>query len=411
MTVIDPVEVADAESPRDSSRRGLATNDLIFVSLEDWDDIWRRNQFLCSGLARRYPDARILFVGLPRNVLREWRRGHWRAHRPTTETVVPEHPNITLTHVQEILPNRFRLGRWLNQLLARRHLRRLASRLGLQAPILWLNPHDAAHLAGRLGESAVIYDVTDDWSNVSQPPARRRRTIREDKRLCGRADAVIVCSEALRQSKAPLSRHVHLVPNGADAAHYADAPVRARPPGAALWRGTVLGYTGTLHGDRLDVELVRRLASILGNTGSVVLIGPDHLSAHERERLRLPNIFLTGAIPYLRLPEYMRFFDACIVPHRTTPFTESLNPIKLWEYLALGKPIIATRVAGFRDYPELVHLADSAEEFAGWATLAAAEDPSLPRQRRGEARRHSWEIRCDAVECIVAECLAQRASG
>ena len=411
MTVVDPVEMVGAESPGDSSHRGLATNDMIFVSLEDWDDIWRRNQFLCSELTRRYPQARILFVGLPRNLLREWRRGYWRTHRRASATVVPGHPSITMTHAWEILPNRFRLGRWLNQFLARRHLRRLASKLDLRAPILWLNAHDAAHLAGHLDESTVIYDVTDDWSNVSQPPARRRRTIREDKRLCHHADAVIVCSEALRQNKAVLSRHVHLVPNGVDAAHYADAPVPARLPSATLGRGMVLGYTGTLHGDRLDVELVRRLATILGNTGSVVLIGPDHLSAHERGRLRLPNVFFAGAVPYLQLPEYMRFFDACIVPHRITPFTESLNPIKLWEYLALGKPIIATRVAGFRDYPRLVHFADSAEEFAGWARLSAVEDPCLSQQRRAEARRHSWENRCDGVERIIAGCLSRRAEG
>ena len=130
------------------------------------------------------------------------------------------------------------------------------------------------------------------------------------------------------------------MPNGVDAAHYAAVPTtRTKPPGTALWRGNVYGYTGTLHGDRIDVELVRRVAGIIGHTGSVVLIGPEHLSKAEKERLRLPNIFLTGAVPYARLPEYMHLFDVCIVPHKVTPFTESLNPIKLWEYLALGKPV------------------------------------------------------------------------
>ncbi|MBE7157829.1 MAG: glycosyltransferase [Rhodospirillales bacterium] len=279
----------------------------------------------------------------------------------------------------------------------------------MRAPTLWLNAHDAAHMVGHLGESAAIYDVTDDWSQVSQPSARRRRTIREDKRLCQRADAVIVCSEALRQSKTALCRHIYLVPNGVDAPHYAVASSHAKPPGTTLWSGTVLGYTGTLHGDRLDVELVRRLAGILGNTGSVVLIGPDHLSGSERERLRLPNVFLVGVVPYTRLPDYMHYFDACIVPHKVTPFTESLNPIKLWEYLALGKPIIATRIAGFRDYPGLVYLADGAEEFAGWARLAVGEDPRLPRERRAEAEAHSWENRCDAVEEVIFGCRIRRA--
>ena len=119
----------------------------------------------------------------------------------------------------------------------------------------------------------------------------------------------------------------------------------------------------------MDVELVRRLAGIIGYAGSVVLIGPDHLRDVERERLRLPNIFHVGPVPYVQLPEYMRRFDVCIVPHNVTPFTESLNPIKLWEYLALGKPVVSTRVAGFRDYPQLVYLADGAEELAARCRL------------------------------------------
>ncbi len=409
MTVAEPLVTVPADPSTRSPRQSQATRDLIFVSLEDWDEVWRRNQFLCSRLANRHPDARILFVGPPRNRLREWRHGRSQEQGDEAVNLAPGFSNITVTHAWEFLPNRFRLGRYFNQFLARRHLRRLASKLGLRAPVLWLNPHDAAHMAGRLGESAVIYDVTDDWSKVSQPRARRQRTIREDERLCRRADAVIVCSEALRQSKVPLGRHVHLVPNGVDASHYAEVPSRTGSQTAPPWRGRVLGYTGTLHGDRLDVELVRRLASILGNSGSVVLLGPDHLSASERERLRLPNLFLTGAVPYARLPEYMRHFDACIVPHRVTPFTESLNPIKLWEYLAVGKPIITTPVAGFRDYPGLVYLARSAEEFAGWATVAATENAHLVRQRRAEAARHSWESRCDAVERIINDCLARRA--
>jgi teichuronic acid biosynthesis glycosyltransferase TuaH len=63
---------------------------------------------------------------------------------------------------------------------------------------------------------------------------------------------------------------------------------------------------------------------------------------------RTGRVHLTGAVPYAEVPEYMRAFDVCITPHRMTLFTESLNPIKLWEYLAAGKPIVSTDVAGFR---------------------------------------------------------------
>jgi glycosyltransferase involved in cell wall biosynthesis len=98
----------------------------------------------------------------------------------------------------------------------------------------------------------------------------------------------------------------------------------------------------------------------------------------------------------------MRAFDVCIVPHRVTPFTESLNPIKLWEYLAAGKPIVSTDVAGFRDYPQFVRIASDAPSFLQAVQAALTEDPSLPQARRAEAQHHSWNSRLDAVEQVIS---------
>ena len=233
--------------------------DLIFVSLEDWDDIWRRNQFVCAKLARRHPGRRLLFVGLPRNALRHLRRGEWRALFASAARALPDAPNITVTYPWQLLPNRYAWSRRFNEWLVRRHVRRVARRLQLDRPLLWLNPHDALHLIGTLGESAVIYDVTDDWTLPDQPAAKRDLTVRQDAELCRRAAAVIVCSEALLRAKRTLSGNVHLIPNGVDAAHYAGVGTGEAWPATAHWPRPVLGYTGTLHSERIDVELVRRL--------------------------------------------------------------------------------------------------------------------------------------------------------
>ena len=377
--------------------------DLIFVSLEDWDEIWRRNQFICEKLARRHPAHRLLFVGPPLNALRHLRRGEFRALFASSRREVPGLPNIFVTHPWQLLPNRYRWSRRFNEFLGRRHVRRAAAHLRFINPILWLNPHDAVHLLGALGECAAIYDVTDDWIEMDQPPAKRQLTREQDAELCRRASAVIVCSEALLQSRRALAKSVHLIPNGVDAAHYARVSAGPPPPASAAWPRPVLAYTGTLHAERLDVELVRRLAAAPG-VGSVVLIGPNHLPAADLERLRLPNVFFPGPVPYAQLPAYMRAFDACIVPHRITPFTESLNPLKLWEYLAAGKPILSTPVAGFRDYPSFVYLADDARGFVDALARALEEDASLPAQRRAEAARHSWDARVDAVEAVLSAC-------
>ena len=394
--------------------------DLIFVSLENWDEVWRRNQFLCDTLARRFPETKILFVGPARDVSNNLRRGRLRELRGTvaaTTWTVPATPNVVVTRPLKLLPNSLAAGRWCNAGLLRQHVRRVARQLGLRAPVLWLNDHGAVSLVGRLGERAVVYDVTDDWTAFPTAAAERRLTQRRDAALCAAADAVITCSEQLFHDKQRLARHVHLIPNGVHAEHYARVLDGAGPlpPEAAAWPRPVAGYLGTVHPSRVDVDLVAAVARQLpGGRGSVVLLGPDHLPEPDRARLlALGNVFLVPAVPYARVPDYLRAFDVNLVPHVISPFTESLNPIKLWEYLAAGKPIVSTRVAGFRDYPEHVALADTALEFAAAIGRALAEE-SLERAwaRREAAAAHSWSARVDAVvDAVRAACGERQARG
>ena len=386
--------------------------DLIFVSMENWDEVWRRNQFLCAGLARRFPEHKILFVGLPRDVTNDLRRSRLPSLAAADEAV-PGLPNITLTRPVKLLPNTLAAGRRLNEALFRSHVRQAARRLGLENPLLWLNPHSAVHMAGRMGERSVVYDITDDWTTLTQSPALARLTVAQDAALCRRADAVIVCSERLLEMKRGLAENLHLVPNGVDADHYrrvldGSGPLPAPADG---WPRPVLGYTGSIHPDRVDVPLVESLARRFPQ-GTVALVGPNMLPVGDRQRLAAcPNVVLTGPVPYAQVPEFMRAFDVCITPHRVTAFTESLNPIKLWEYLAAGKPIVATDVAGFRDYPQFVRIAPDADGFARAVEAALQESLVAGEARRAEARRNSWDARLDHVLGVLNALPASHTAG
>ncbi|MGC9259890.1 MAG: glycosyltransferase [Phycisphaerae bacterium] len=467
---------------------------LIFVSLESWDDIWRRNQFVCAELARRYPDMQILFVCPPRDVSNAIRTRRLGSLRGPNNWHPEGFPNITVTRPLKLLPSTLAAGRWINDFMARAHIRRAALRLneqrsmsnttkelevrseeledaaknlesGSQKPeddanrrfypagqnesaahpkpsascllpsdflsssappkvlisdqcslviersvVLWLNPQDAVHMVGRMGESRVIYDITDDWTQFTHFTDRKallERTIAEDAELCRRADAVIVCSKSLYESRKALARNIHLIPNGVDAAHYRcvlddHGPL---PEACRNWRRPVFGYTGSIHADRVDVKLVEAMTVAMqaqNMPGTIVLIGPVMLPADQRQRLEATGrVIFAGPMAYRDLPQYMRAFDVCIVPHCMTAFVESLNPIKLWEYLAAGKPIVSTDVAGFRDYPELVRTARTAEEFLAQCRAALAEGTEKSEQRRTEAEKHSWRSRVDDIVDVM----------
>ncbi len=375
--------------------------DLVFVSMENWDNVWRRNQFVCAELATRYPASQILFVGLTRNVSHCIRKGRWKEITRAITYTAPGFRNITITHPLKFFPDTLAVGRAINRSSFCLHVSREAKRLGLKKPLLWLNPHSAVHLVGKLDESAVVYDVTDDWTSLTQAQWLQELIRQQDRELCQRADAVIVCSERLLEMKSKLSDKVSLIPNGVNATHYAavlddKGPL---PALAAAWKRPVLGYTGSVHPDRVDVKLVRELAQQWN--GSVVLIGPDFLRPEDIAQLVLSNIHRVGPVAHSELPQYMRAFDACIVPHKMTPFTESLNPLKLWEYLAAGKPIVSTDVAGFRDFPSLVRLARTTEQFVAACRDALTESGDLAQLRRAAVEKHSWEARVDDIEKVL----------
>ena len=174
-----------------------------------------------------------------------------------------------------------------------------------------------------------------------------------------------------------------MIPNAVDVEHLrAPRPRPADLPDPA--EGPVAVYVGTLHTDRLDVDLVVRLATERPDL-AVVLVGPDSLDADAAARLATrPNVHRLGARPYTSVPGYLQHADVVIVPHVVTPFTESLDPIKAYECLAVGRPTVATPVAGFRQLGPPVVCAP-AESFVAEVGRALAAPPAPGHDAPGAA--------------------------
>ena len=370
--------------------------DFIFVAMEDWDDIWRRNQPVAAELARRFPQNKLLFVGLARDVSHAVRKREWRSLFEKTADV-PESPNISVIKPPKFLPNTIPACRLLNERLTRWYVRRAAKKLGIQNPIFWTNPQYTVHMVGRMNESGVIYDIGDDWTQFTQSPAETRLVAWQDKTLCRRADAVIVVSQRLYDLKKPLARCIELIPNGVDVEGYAqvDHARKANPEAPAF------GYTGTLHVDRVNTDLVLDVARAFPQ-GRILLVGPNMLPPEETSKLQAqPNIELRGTVHHSQIPQIMSEFDVSIVPHVESAFTESLNPLKLWEYLAAGKPIVSTNVAGFRDYQPLCRIASGSDNFIQACheavQEAACDNSEIIEKRQAEAAKNSWKSRVDEI--------------
>jgi glycosyltransferase involved in cell wall biosynthesis len=382
--------------------------DVIFIALENWHGVWRRNQPVAAGLAARAPKNKLLFVGLPvdvSNLLRRRLLGELFAglFRRSLQ-LAPGTENVYLLNCIKLLPNTLGICRAFNRWWERTRIRRGCRRLGIRRPLLWINPYYSVHTLGKLNESGVIYDVGDDWTSFPQPSEwLREQVVAEDEQLTRRADAVIVVSERLLEMKRPLARRIAHIPNGVYVERYAQVGSGNMMPHPMTrdWPRPVLAYTGSVHQDRVDIQMIVALARAFPKA-TVALIGPDMLNpAAKNAVLAEKNIRVPGPVDFDRMPQLMNAFDVCIVPHLVNDFTESLSPLKLYEYLAAGLPIVSTPVSGFRDFPELVHLASGPQAFIEAVKVALAEPPEVRQRRRTVAAEHSWSARLDEIEAVI----------
>ncbi|KYH43070.1 glycosyltransferase [Branchiibius sp. NY16-3462-2] len=321
--------------------------EAVVVSLEPWDDVWRRNQHFATVALQRDPQLRLLFVEPDHDVLHDL----VRRHRPR-----PGHRLSNLGPGESRYADR--VWRWsATKFLPRRldptydarwacHVQRAAARIGFTHPVLWVNDPRGASVARRTGWPSV-YDITDDWLAAQRTPAEHARLVADEDYLLNRSAQVTVCSPDLLGTKTGSSPR-SLITNGVDLDHWRTP--RDRPtdlPDVAVL------YVGTLHEDRLDVPLVAATATALAGSTTVTLLGPNALTPQSTSTLRDAGVVLLGARPYAQLPGYVQHASVLIAPHLVNAFTESLDPIKLYEYLAVGRPIVSTPIAGFRDRPEV----------------------------------------------------------
>lgn len=347
--------------------------ELVVLSLEAWDGVWRRNQHLVAGLLRTDPRLRVLFVAPPADPLHAARRRHVPARGKVLRRA-EEQPGIRpdalwLYQPTKLLPRR--LDPRVDERLAAAVVRQ-AKRLGFTTPLLWVNDPAGASVLEATGWPA-LYDITDDWVEAERTPAEHERVLRDEALLMRHCREVVVCSPRLAQTKGA-QRPVTLVQNGVDLAAYLTPHQR---PGD-LPGGPVAIYMGTLHTDRIDIDLCAATAGALAGKGRLVLVGPDALDPAARERLEQAGAIITGARHRDAVPAYLQHADVLVVPHVVTPFTDSLDPIKVYEYRAVGRPVVSTPVAGFRglDGPR-VHLAQG-DDFAAAVRAALPAVTAFP---------------------------------
>jgi glycosyltransferase involved in cell wall biosynthesis len=395
-------------SPQSSSclgRERECTGDIVIISTADWDHpLWTNNQHIAVRLAQR--GFRVLYVeslglrrptGAPRDLKRIVKRclKSIRGLRQVQPKLFVYSP-IVLPFFGS------RIARELNDFLLKFRLGRLLKNLSFGKVIIWTYNPFVLGLRDAFHPSLLVYHCVDDLSSVPGIPSRQVREAEES--IIEKGDLIFVTSRALFERIGALQpQKTYYLPNGADFDHFSAARAAgAIPPELARIPRPRLGFVGAISDHKLDLDLVMGVAEQRPHW-HWVFIGPQGSTESEygEDVQQRSNVHFLGHRPYQVLPDYLRGIDVAVLPCKINPYTRSMFPLKFFEYLAAGKPVVATSLPALQDYGGSYVKADSVEEFC--QAVAMILDGRRPDEQLCTelAKRHTWESRLDQMLEII----------
>ena len=286
---------------------------------------------------------------------------------------------------------------FINRFILISYLKAAIRRAGFSHFALFLWEPNREYLVGRLGESLVIYDIIDEYSEFL---GSARKILSAEERLFPKTDLIITGTYSLFLSRREKHKNIHFIPCGVDYELFSSSP-SFTPEELTTLPHPVIGYYGMLDA-RLDIDLLRFLGEKHPDW-SFVLIGP--LGTDLSALMNLRNFHLLGRRSYRSLPSYIAFFDIVIIPYRLNRYTEHINPNKMLEILAAGKPVVTTDLPDIRRfYSDIAFVSQDYRQFADNIKRALSDKKEVEeRIVRGKkmARENSWDEVAEKIKELV----------
>ena len=286
-------------------------------------------------------------------------------------------------------------ARRLNKWLLQTQLWRVRKKLGIKDFILWVACPAACNLAIHMNNHRLVYQRTDVYELYPDVPTEIIK--KYDLRLKAESDLTVFVNKKLYTRESAQCKKAIYLDHGVDFEMFATAEEFNRVPSdISCIAKPIVGFYGSINSrNTIDTELIEKAAAFLPDM-SFVLIGKvesDCASFRSRD-----NIWMLGQKPYEQIPHYGKYFDVAIMPWRQNRWVENCNPIKLKEYLALGKPIVSTPFGQLHEYRNVVYEAKSPREFAESIKKALAEDNAERIiARRKIVLQDSWDKKAQLV--------------
>ena len=386
----------------------MAPLGIVMFANESWEAVGVRQRELSTWLSERWD---VLFVD--RFNYRRFPLRHRQCyHQLIVSLRPPRQIKPRLWHWTP--PPLFSPGwrqRWvplLNRTMLKPLLMRALRNIGMNEFILFCCGHTDEQFVGSMGEICALTDVTDEVTGFANTdPQLAAET---ERHLLKKVHIALTTAPSLYESKRHLVRECYLVRNGVTPERFRPALENRLPlpDDIKMISHPRIGFVGVI-AEWVDIDLLVHVASMRPQW-SFVLVGPIKKSIALSDLP--PNVHLLGPKPYDMVPAYLQGIDVAIIPFERTEFiTRYVNPIKLYEYLAAGKPVVTTPMGDYDGLETFVHIAETPEAFASAIEVAMKETAPQFKEARWQAiLDRSWQVRANQVDVILRTHL-QRCHG
>ena len=390
---------------------------IVLLSTAEWDNpFWTNKQHTACSLSEL--DCRVLYIeslGIRRPTARtrDWLRISKRLVKAFS---LPKQvkPNLWVWSPL-VIPS---ASKWYTQLLNRIiftiSLLSIIQILGFQESILWTyNPLTRLYVNLKYF-SATIYHCVD---NISAQPGMDSRLIKEEERkLCENVDHVFVTSSALYQSRSKWTKCLTYLPNVVDFKHFSKA-ISSKLPFPEVYMDIAkprLLFVGAISSYKVDFDLIREVALMMPSWSIVLvgLVGEGDPVTDTTKIKDIPNIHLLGPKPYRDLPIYMAHSQVGLLPCLLNKYTESMFPMKFFEYLAAGLPVVSTQLPALDDFQNCFLSGQNSSEFmAAIKNTLDGRSTIAPKYASSVASNYTYEERTITMLKILDQVLHSTSSG
>ena len=394
----------------------LQGHDIVCIGLINWQNDYNKPTMeLLAEVARH---NRVLFVNYAATLKDVWLHLRRKKSIPFDKVMgqadrLVEHKLANGSTIQVLTPpavlpiNTFSPGSLYDALLRLNTNRILNStrqamqQLNFSSPIVInaLHPTIGIGMVGQLGEKALIYHCYDaieaeSWSGLHGKTA--------EEQLLRQADAVVVTSQGLYDTKTPFQPNCYLIENGADVNLFGQANIDR----TNRERKTI-GYMGAID-NRLNLDLLEQCFRRFPNF-RFLMVGRVPDPALSERLSQFENVELAGAHPPKELPNWVSQMDVGLIPFQRNLQTHAIYPMKINEYLAAGLPVVSTNFADLRVFGSVISVCPDADSFmTAIETSLTQTDPVSVQQRVALARANSWENRGRRFAEVLEQVLQQK---